>query len=268
MTLSCEGRSILGIGKSPHTSRRIDSRVPKPSFYGAPVGILQLERGQDPFDRRFIPGSVGNASTWSVPVRYKTVPGLSFSRLIDGETGPAVAEAARQLVREGAQLITSNCGFMIRHQESVRAAVDVPVLLSSLVIGPFLERMLPRSKALGILTASASLLTVNLLQEAGLSADSQRVAIRGLEDAPAFAATWLTGARDLDVETVETEVVDAAVALLKDRPDIGILLLECSEFPPYAAAVQRATGVPVFDFTSMVEFFVRGLIRRPFNGLG
>ncbi|WP_349643588.1 AroM family protein [Bradyrhizobium genosp. SA-3] len=63
----------------------------------------------------------------------------------------AVTQAATDLVREGAQLITSNCGFMIRYQEAVRAAVDVPVLLSSLLLAPFLERILPREKALGIL---------------------------------------------------------------------------------------------------------------------
>ncbi|WP_439397563.1 hypothetical protein ACRQ5Q_10510 [Bradyrhizobium sp. PMVTL-01] len=46
-----------------------------------------------------------------------------------------------------------------------------------------------------------------------------------------------------------------------------MLLLECGDLPPYAASVQQATGVPVFDFTSMIEFFIRGLIRKPFTGL-
>ncbi|WP_245471354.1 hypothetical protein [Bradyrhizobium genosp. SA-3] len=46
-----------------------------------------------------------------------------------------------------------------------------------------------------------------------------------------------------------------------------MLLITCSELPSYAAAVQRAVGIPVFDYTSLVEFFVGGLIRRPFEGL-
>ncbi|UVO30441.1 hypothetical protein [Bradyrhizobium arachidis] len=247
---------------------RIASQVkPKSSFYGAPVGILQLERPRDPFVRPFIPGSVGNASTWSVPVRYKTVSGLSFERVIAGDLAPAVIQAALELATEGSQLITSNCGFMIRYQEMVRDATDIPVLLSSLSLGPFLERTLPRNQALGIITASSSLMTPNLLESAGLPPNSRRVVIRGLEDAASFAAAFLTATGDLEVSAVETEIVDAAKDLLNDRQDIGILLLECSEFPPYAAAVQRATGIPVFDFTSMVEFFVRGLVRRPFNGL-
>jgi hypothetical protein len=130
--------------------------------------------------------------------------------------------------------------------------------------------MLPPSKALGIIVADKPVLTQDLLEAAGLRSNpGRRVVIAGLEDTPVFAPTFLRGWVDyLDVGAVEANVVNAAVALQKDRPDIGMLLLECGDLPPYAAAVQRATGgIPVFDYTSMVEFFVRGLIRRPFTGL-
>ncbi|MDF0498646.1 hypothetical protein [Bradyrhizobium yuanmingense] len=241
------------------------------AFYGAPVGILQLERKRGcPFIRPFVPGDVNNASTWSVPVRYKTVPGLSVDRILGpnaAELTSAVVEAGSELVREGAQLITSNCGFAIRYQEALCAALEVPVLLSSLQLAPFLERMLPRGKALGIVTANSRSLTPDLLETAGLPAGSNRVVVAGLEEAPAFAAAFLTASGDLDVDAVERETVDAAVALLNRRPDVGMLLLECADLPPFAAAVQRATGIPVFDFTSLIEFAVRGLIRAPFHGL-
>ncbi|MVT55646.1 hypothetical protein GPL17_35085 [Bradyrhizobium yuanmingense] len=242
--------------------KRFASLKPGQSIYGAPVGILQLERAPLPGIRPYIPGSVGNASTWSVPVLYKTVPNLDTA----AEMTAAVTQAATALVFEGAQLITSNCGYMIRYQEAVRAAVDVPVLLSSLLLAPFLERMLPRTKALGIITARASSLTSELFEAAGLLVNSNRVVVAGLEDAPAFAAAFLNPNGDMDVASVEAETVDAAVRLLDDRPDIGILLLTCSELPPYAAAVQRAIGIPVFDYTSMIEFFIGGLTRKPFNG--
>ncbi|TIP07898.1 MAG: hypothetical protein E5X73_34590 [Mesorhizobium sp.] len=242
---------------------------PKPPYEGAPVGILMFERARDAFYRPLIPGSVGNASTWTVPARYMTMPGINFDRIIGPEASHAevvVVQAAAELVREGAQLISSNCGFMIRYQDAVRAAVDVPVLLSSLVLGPFLERVLPQGKALGIVTARASSLTPDLLKVAGLPCNSERVAIAGLEDCPVFAGTWLTMSRDFDYDAVEKEIVGAAVNLLARRPDIGTLLLECSELPPFAAAVQRATHLPVYDFTSMIEFFAHGLVRRPFSG--
>ncbi|MCK1496701.1 hypothetical protein [Bradyrhizobium sp. 188] len=252
----------------PPAQAKPRSQVP---FNGAPVGILMLERGTG--DRKFVPGDTGNASTWSVPVRYKAVPGLGARQILDpgaGELTSAVVQAATQLVREGSQLITSGCGYMIQYQEAVRAAVNVPVFLSSLLLAPFLETMLPPDKALGILVASKSSLTQDMLEAAGVRAGiGRRVVVAGLEDTPAFAHTFIKPpALDLDVAAVEADVVGAAVALLKERPDIGILLLECGNLPPYAAAVQQATGgIPVFDFTSMIEFFVRGLVRKPFTGL-
>lgn len=245
---------------------------PRTPVHGAPVGILMLVRGGGDTIRPFLPGDTGNASTWSVPALYKTVPGLTAGRILGpdaGEMTSAVVQAATELVREGARLITSGCGYSIRYQEAVRAAVDVPVFLSSLLLAPFLEKMLPPGKALGILVASKSSLTHDLLEAAGLRADiGRRVVVAGLEDTPAFAHTWIKGpVIDLDVGAVETDVVNAAVALLNDRPDIGTLLLECGNLPPYAAAVQQAINIPVFDYTSMVEFFIGGLIRRPFTGL-
>lgn len=248
-------------------------RWPLFPFNGAPVGILMLERrGGD--NRPFLPGDTGNASTWSVPVRYKTVPGLGAKEILgpDGEElTAAVVQAATKLVQEGAQLITSGCGYMIQYQEAVRAAVDVPVFLSSLLLAPFLEKMLPPDKALGIMVASKSSLTQDMLEAAGLRADiGRRVVVAGLEDTPVFAPTWIRSkgpSIDLDPGAVQTDVVDTAVALLNDRPDVGMLLLECGNLPPYASAVQQAIGIPVFDFTSLIEFFVRGLIRTPFTGL-
>ncbi|MER8824120.1 hypothetical protein NKH70_30975 [Mesorhizobium sp. M0991] len=228
-----------------------------------------LDRLPVPGIRPYIPGDTGNATTWSVPVRYKTVPGLTVPRIFAGEMTSAVVQAATELVREGAQLITCGCGYSIRYQEAVRAAVDVPVFLSSLLLAPFLEKTLPANKALGIIVADKSALTQDMLEMTGLRADiGRRVVVAGLEDTPAGPALLKGEGGDADIGAFKTEVVNAAVALQKDRPDIGMLLLECGDLPPYAAAVQQATdGIPVFDYTSMVEFFIGGLIRRPFTGL-
>lgn len=152
----------------------------------------------------------------------------------------------------------------------MRDAVDVPVFLSSLLLAPFLERILPVKKSLGIVVASKPVLKQEMLELAGVRrADiGRRVVIAGLEERPAFAKAWIASdiEDNLDFEAVGKDIVDAAVALVNDRPDIEMLLMECGDLPPYSAAVQRETGVPVFDYTSMVEFFVAGLNRKPFTG--
>lgn len=126
--------------------------------------------------------------------------------------------------------------------------------------------MLPPTKSVGIITAKAPF-TPDLLEAAGILPDCRRVSIVGLEKSPSFASVILNATANMDVDAVEAETVRAALDLQAKRPDIGVFLLECSELPPYAAAVQRATGVPVFDYTSMVEFFVRGVVPRRFYGI-
>lgn len=240
------------------------------SAHGAPVGILAMERvGSD--GRPYIPGDTGNASTWSVPVRYKMVPGFNGPTIFGpdaGELTSAVVQTAVELVHEGARMITSTCGYAIQYQEAVRAAVDVPVFLSSLLLVPFLEKFVPPNQALGVICASKPSLTTELLEATGLRTDiGKRVVVIGLDDAPAFASTWLRTEGELDVDAMEVDLIDTALTLQRKRPDLGMLLLECGDLPPYAATIQHATGVPVFDHTSLVEFFISGLTRKPFTGV-
>lgn len=251
------------ISSSPVAGGGRFSASPGQAFFGAPLGVLLIDCVAP-----FVPGSVGNASTFTAPARYRTVPGLTVERILSPDAGacePAVVAAAQALATEGARMITSNCGFAIRFQRAVSAAVDVPVLLSSLLLAPMLERVLPGDKGLGIITASADSLTQDLLSAAGM-ASPDRVGIAGLDDKPAFTAGLITCVGELDRQALELETVEVATSLIERRPDTGALLLECAELPPYAAAVQRATGVPVFDITSMVELVLGGMCRTPFRG--
>ena len=80
------------------------------TLYGARVGILMLETQ---FPR--IPGDMGNAETWPFPVLYKVVPGASPRRVVCEKAAGLLDEflaAAAELVRLGADGITTTCGFL------------------------------------------------------------------------------------------------------------------------------------------------------------
>jgi hypothetical protein len=50
-------------------------------------------------------------------------------------------------------------------------------------------------------------------------------------------------------------------------PEIGAILLECSDLPPYAWAIQNATGLPVFDFQTLIKWVKGAVVQVPYYGL-
>src|SRR5438270_6671572 len=135
------------------------------ALYGARVGILMLEAR---FPR--IPGDMGNALTWPFPVLYKVVPGASPQRVVCDRARGLLDEflaAAAELVRLGADGITTTCGFLSLYQREIAAHVGVPVAASSLMQVPFIERVLPPAKRVGVLTVTAAHLSLEHMRAAG-----------------------------------------------------------------------------------------------------
>jgi Asp/Glu/hydantoin racemase len=54
----------------------------------------------------------------------------------------------------------------------------------------------------------------------------------------------------------------------EDHRPVGAIVLECTNLPPYAAAVQEAVRLPVYDVTTMIEHLHSALVRRRFTGQG
>ncbi len=228
------------------------------AVYGAPLGILMLEAK---FAR--IPGDMGNAVTWPFPVLYQVVPGASPERVVlDGARGllPAFLDAADNLVRLGAEAITTNCGFLTLFQRELAAHVRVPVATSSLLQVPWVQAMLPPGRRVGVVSISGATLTAAHLQAAGAAIDTPLAGTeRGRE---IFRVLIKAEADDLDATRAEQDVVEAAQDLIKRHADVGAIVLECTNMPPYAAAVREAVNLPVYDIYSLVTWFHTGLRPR------
>jgi hypothetical protein len=52
----------------------------------------------------------------------------------------------------------------------------------------------------------------------------------------------------------------------KEYPQVGAILLECSDLPPYAWAIQRASALPVFDFITLIRWVYISLTQQPYFG--
>jgi len=226
----------------------------------AAIGILVMDARI-----RRIAGDVGNPATFPFPVICRTVAGTTLKRLIR-ERDPALlhpfVEAGWELVRQGARALTTTCGFMVLFQQELAAEFPVPVFTSSLLQLPFIERSLGPRDRIGILTADASNLTPEHLRRAG--GDGNRITVYGLEDQPCFHEAIFSGSGRLDEGKVASEVVGQARRMVASDPAIRAILLECANLPPYAAAVQEAVRLPVYDFTTMLHQVQAALVRTPF----
>jgi Asp/Glu/Hydantoin racemase len=231
------------------------------AIYGAPLGILMLEAK---FPR--IPGDMGNATTWPFPVLYRVVTGASPEKVVlNGAAGllPSFIDAGKDLVRLGAEAITTNCGFLSLFQKEMAAAIAVPVATSSLLQVPWVQATLPPGKRVGIVTISGATLTRAHLAGAGVPLDTPVI---GTERGREFFRVLITAEKDdLDVALAERDVVEAGRELVARHPDIGAVVLECTNMPPYAAALQEAVGLPVYDIYSMITWFQAGLRPRRFG---
>jgi aspartate/glutamate racemase len=226
------------------------------------MGILMLESR---FPR--IPGDMGNATTWNFPVLYKVVKDASPDAVVrkgDRRLLQSFITGAKELEKEGVRAITTNCGFLAMFHNEMASAVNVPVLTSSLMQVPLVYAMLQPSQKVGIVTINAKTLSQKHL--AAVGADKIPHVILGTEDEKEFSRVILDNEMQLDVAKSEAELVKVATRLISDHPDVGAVVLECTNMTPYAAAIQANIGLPVFDIYTLVQMVHQAVVRKGFSG--
>ena len=206
------------------------------------LGIVML-------DTRFPrpPGDVGHPATFGVPTRQRVVAGAFPARVVasaaslraSGLHQPFV-EALQALEREGARALTTSCGFLVLLQADLQAAVGVPLVSSSLLQLPAL---LQAERQVGVLTISAPHLGDEHLLAASVPQNRLRdVAVQGVAEDGEFARCILGNLPRMDLARAEADVLQAALALRARAPHLRTVVLECTNLPPYADAIRRATG--------------------------
>jgi len=116
---------------------------------------------------------------------------------------------------------------------------------------PMIAPMLAPARRVGVLTISGATLSSAHLAAAGVP---QGTPVRGVEDT-GFARSILGNETALDVDLARREMVAAAQSFVADHPELGALVLECTNMPPYATDIAQATGLPVFSITTYLNWF-------------
>jgi len=237
-------------------------------IYGPTVGIIQL-----PANIPMLPGDVGNPTTFDFPVLYELIEEIDPFWVLAAEPHPVVMEkviaACKRLTMQGVRSIIGNCGFFANYQPEVAKSLDpgVQFFNGSLMQVPMLLTSVGADKKVGVMTASKKLLEPSpALKNSGVSAeDMKRVVIYGNEDGEQMnLITGETG--QFNPKALEKELVDLAKRMIEEHPDVGAIVLECTEFPPYAHAIQHAVRRSVWDFVTMANFMHAGAMQTPYTG--
>jgi hypothetical protein len=233
--------------------------------YGVPIGMLMLD-----CNIPFVPGDIGNASTFGFPIMYQLVPGASTLEVMHAnpELGERFVAAAQYLESQGVKAITGDCGYMAVYQELIQAAVDVPVFMSSLFQVPLVLTMLRPNRKLAVIVASDETVHPALFESAGIDETmGERIVLRGAQRKPYFNEVIMQESGRLDLARMTRELAEFGREIVQEDPSIGAFLLECSDLPPYSHAIAEATGLPVFDWASFIDYVQRAVNPRVYQGV-
>lgn len=229
--------------------------------YGEVIGIIMVNKR-----KARIPGDIGNATTFDFPVRYRVVKEASTEthRRADPSLTIPFIEAARDLEREGVKAITTCCGFLAFFQKEIANSVNIPVFTSSLLLLPMISRMLRSDQKIGVITAEGAFLDKRYFDAAGI--DERLVVVAGMENGPEFRRAVLDDEPSIDPDKMKNDVVKVASNLVKKHPEVGAIVLECTQLPPYAKAIQEAVNLPVFDIITLTNMVYSAVVRKDFSG--
>jgi hypothetical protein len=245
---------------------RADTRA-----YGMGLGIMLLDDAYPGF-----PGDVRNASAYPFPIQYDVVAGIDIQRLVhEKDKSPClepILAAAKRLERLGCRAIAAECGYFAYFQQDVAGAVSVPVFMSSLLQVPLALQVVGRGNLVGIVCGTRANLTPAHLEVVGIAADSNIVIAGAMDDysCPQFDNLWNPAIRPAqpaaDYERSEADFLALCQDFKQKNPAMKALVFECTGFQPFARAVQREIDLPVFSWSTLLDYAYSVTVHRDFYG--
>ena len=220
------------------------------------LGILMLNTR---FPR--IPGDIGNPASFPFPVCYEVIEPATVDRVVTA-AGPsadvmnAFVASAERLVSSGVVGLTTSCGFMAIAQKELSARIAVPMVTSSLCQIPLVQATLPAGKRVGVLTIDSDELTSLHFSGVGAPAD---LPIEGIQNGKELARIIKQDLPELDPIQAQDDVIKAGKKLLAKAPEVGAIVLECTNMAPYSKALAAELGVPIYDIVGLLGWWYRSI---------
>lgn len=250
--------------------RRIEARAQQVA-YGMGLGIMLLDDVYPGF-----PGDVRNASAYPFPIQYDIVAGVDIQKLVFHQDKSPCLEpiltAAKRLERMGCRAIAAECGYFAFFQKEVAGSVSVPVYMSSMLQVPMAQAAIGRDDVIGIVCGTRCNLTDAHLRAVGIDPDSNVVIAGAMDDyaCPEFDNLWNAAVRApvpaADYAKAEADLIALCKDFTRKHPRMKALAFECTGFQPFARAVQREVGMPIYSWSTLLDYIYSVVVHRDFYG--
>lgn len=236
--------------------------------YGTTIGVLQFAS-----DIPMIPGEIANGSTWDFPIICQDMGAIPAETIWEWITAPephpdmtayAIA-AAKKLELQGVRAIVGNCGFWALYQEVISKAINVPFFSSALLQVPMVQASIGKEKKVGIITADGKALEAGSALEKVSVTDRSNIVIYGMQHDPDMRQIT-TNSTNYNPLGLEKALVDTSQKMVREHPEVGAIVLECTAFPAHAHAIQNAVRLDVWDSYTLVNWVFAGTMRKPITG--
>ncbi|MAY64059.1 MAG: hydantoin racemase [Rhizobiales bacterium] len=252
--------------------RRITAR-PDRRCYGMGLGVILLDDVYPGF-----PGDIRNPSAYPFPIQYEIAEGVDIAQLVRGDAAekeailPPILKAARKLECMGCRAIAAECGYFAWFQREIAEAVNVPVFASSLLQIPLAQMLIGPDRVVGILMSGLRFLSERHLTAVGVRPGTNYVLHGAMDDRkiPQFDNLWNRDIRPelptADYEQAEREIVAVAREFARQHPRMGAMVLECTGFQPFGRAIQSEIEMPVFSWSTLLDYAYSVAVHRDFYG--
>ena len=215
--------------------------------------VLQLDTA---FPR--IAGDVAASATYREPVHIIRIPKASVAKVVAANPDSLDITAFEDAIATiGSGMITTSCGFLGYWQDHLSRLTTQPVITSSLCRLDHLCRQYGRGRV-AIVTFDADVLRAPLYAPLLGGFDGPVI---GLDQTHHLRRVIADDLPQLDCDKAEAELISHLSGQLDG---IEAVLLECTNLPPYKAALKKTFDVAVYDILNAIDELTPGLVRPAF----
>ncbi|WP_462316296.1 aspartate/glutamate racemase family protein [Methanobrevibacter sp.] len=220
-------------------------------FCGYKIGVLVMKSWVPK-----PPGHISNASNYDFPIYYLPIENTNTTNIHGGssEIIPEILNGVKTLEKMGCKAISTSCGYFGHFQKEIADKSEVPVYLSSICLAPFIISMMKEDQKLGIICYNKEKISNSMLESCGVTDKYKKRCVFADVINEKELGNIIKDQGFYNIDVAKEEVVKVAIELFENNSDIGAILLECTDLPPHAHAIQEKLKIPVFTSTDLLKF--------------